>query len=122
MLKGEMEILASIVLNKRTLKQLTTGRLARYSPYVHSTLESLRRKKYIVKHKTRGYLIAEKGIRELVEFYPGYAGLNTAVFNRLSRKQADEANKAIKMIEQLSSEYDIKIGDLHSVQGKNRST
>ena len=44
------------------------------------------------------------------------------VNNKLSRKQADEANKAIKMIEQLSSDYDIKIGDLNRVQGKSKST
>ncbi len=121
MLKGEIEILAAIVLNKRTLKQLTTGRLARYSPYVHSTLESLRRKRYIVKHETKGYLITEKGIRALAEFYPGYAGANKVVNKKLSRKQADEVDKAIKMIEQLSSEYDIKIGELHKFQGKSKS-
>ena len=97
MLKGEIEILAAIMLNKRTEKQLTTGRLARYSPYLFSTLETLRQKRYIVDHKTRGYFITSKGIRALAEFYPAHEALNKAIQPRLLRRQVTEANNAVRI-------------------------
>ena len=121
MLKGEIEILAAIVLNKRTGKQLTTGRFARNSPYISSTFEALRQKKYIVDHKTKGYLITEKGIRALAEFYPNHEALNKAIHQRLLRRQNSEANKAIRMIERLSSDYNAKMESLQKMQDKNIS-
>jgi Mn-dependent DtxR family transcriptional regulator len=121
MLKGEIEILAAIVLNKHTGKQLTTGRFARYNPYIISTLETLRQKKYIVNHKTKGYIITEKGIRALAEFYPKHEALNKAILHKLLRRQISEANKAIRMIEQLSSDYNVKMDGLQNVQGKDIS-
>jgi Mn-dependent DtxR family transcriptional regulator len=121
MLKGEIEILAAIVLNKRTGKQLTTGRFARYSPYIISTLETLRQKEYIVHNKTKGYIITEKGIRALAEFYPKHEALDKAIHHKLLRQQTREANKAIRMIEQLSSDYNVKMDGLQKIKGKNIS-
>jgi DNA-binding PadR family transcriptional regulator len=119
MLKGEIEILAAILLNKGTTRQLTTGRLFRYSPSIVLTLETLLKKGYIVEHKTKGYAITGKGIRTLAEFSPGHAALNKVIFIRLLRRQADEASRAIRMIEQLGSEYNIKINELQDSPGNN---
>lgn len=119
MLKGEIEILAAIVLNKGTVKQITTGRIARHSAYIISTLDALRQKRYIVKSKTKGYRITDKGIRALAEFYPGHPMINKAINNKLLRKQSSEASKAIKMIEQLSSEYDVKLNYLQNMRDNN---
>jgi Mn-dependent DtxR family transcriptional regulator len=121
MLKGEIEILAAIMLNKRTVRQVITGRLARYSPSIISTLETLSQKRYIIKHKTKGYLITEKGIIALAEFYPEHALLNKTIHAKLLRKQVSEANQAVKMIEQLSIEYDIKINGLQNLLGDKTS-
>lgn len=114
MLKGEIEILAAIVLNKGTLKQITTGRIARCSSYVIPTIDTLRHKSYIVWRKTKGYQITDKGCRALAEFYPEHPALNRAICTRLLYKQSSEASRAIKTIEHLSSEYNNKINYLQS--------
>jgi Mn-dependent DtxR family transcriptional regulator len=119
MLKGEIEILAAILLNKHTERQLTTGRLTRYSPSIVLTLETLLKKRYVVKHKTRGYVITRKGVRALAEFSPGHPSLNKLIFINLLRKQVDEASRAIRMIEQLCSEYDARISDFQDNPGDN---
>jgi DNA-binding PadR family transcriptional regulator len=112
MLKGEIEILAAIFLNRRSVKQITNGRLARHSPYFISSLGTLRQRGYILKHQTKGYLITDKGVRALAEYYPEYMTLNKAIYAKLLRKQASEVNKAIKMIENLSNEYKTKIDSM----------
>ena len=110
MLKGEIELLAAIFLNKRTFKQIATGRLARHSPYIMSNIGALKQRGYIVNHQTGGYAITDKGVRALAEYYPECVSINPAVSNKLLRKQASEASKAIKMIERLSSDYETNIG------------
>ena len=112
MLRGEAELLAAIFLNKRTVKQLTTGRLARHSPYIVSSLGMLSKSGYIINDQTKGYTITDKGVRALAEYFPEYIASNKAVYTRLLRKQAIEVNRAIKMIENLGNDYEDKIDSL----------
>ena len=109
MLKGEIEILAAILLNKRTGRQLTTSRLARHSPSIVLTLETLQKNRYIISHKTKGYIITDKGLRMLEELSSQHTALNTALFTRLLYAQTGEAGRAIRMIQQLGRDYESKI-------------
>ncbi|OGO43316.1 MAG: hypothetical protein A2137_07665 [Chloroflexi bacterium RBG_16_58_8] len=113
MLKSETEILAAIILNKSTIKQIASGRTTRYSPYIILTLDSLKQKRYIVKSKTKGFQITDKGLKALAEFYPAHPVSNKAIYFKLLSKQASETSKAIKMIENLGSEYNTKIGSMN---------
>jgi DNA-binding PadR family transcriptional regulator len=119
MLKGEIEILAAIVLNKGTAKQITNGRIARNSPFINSTIESLRRKGYIVKTRIKGYKITDKGFRVLGEYYPEHPALNKAIHTRLRQKQSEQASQAIKMIERLGNECTIKLDYLRNPHSKD---
>ena len=109
MLKDEIEILVAIFLNKRTYKQIATGRLNRRSPYIMSNIGILKKKGYIVEHQSVGYSITDMGIIALGKYYPECVSINPAVSARL-RKHLSEATKAIKRIERLSSDYETNIG------------
>jgi DNA-binding PadR family transcriptional regulator len=112
MLKGDIELLAAIFLNKNTVKQLTTGRLARHSPYIISSLNALMKKGYILKYQTKGYVITEKGISALAEFCPECLAFDRLVHSKLLRKQMSEVSKAVKAIELLGSDYEYKIDSM----------
>lgn len=112
MLKDETAILAAIFLNKNTVKQLVTSSLTRHSPYVISSLEALTKKGYVFKHRTKGYIITDKGIRALSEYFPECLSLDNVVRTKLLRKQMGEASKAVKAIEELRHDYEIKVTSL----------
>lgn len=104
-LKGELEILAAIALKKRTAKQITNSRIARYSPYINATLDSLVGRGYIIRNGLREYQLTKLGNRVFLEYYPDLEALGKLACEKLLHEQADKVSDAIRMIEDLGTEY-----------------
>jgi len=117
MLKGEIAILNSVLFYKGNVKQFITPRVARHSPFFFITLNNLMDKGYIICNKPKGYQITDKGIRVLAEFYPKNPELKKTIQTRLMRRQSSDINKAIKMMEQLKSDYYLFINHLQRLKG-----
>ena len=99
MLKGEIEILAAIALNKCTNKQIANNRIARSSTYITSTVDSLVRRGFIIGSKSKGYQLSPSGARVLLEFLPKNEGLSA--YKRLLGEHSARAKEAINAIELL---------------------
>ncbi len=113
-LKGELEILASIALKKRTAKQITNYRIARYSSYINATLDSMIRRGYIRRNGLKEYQLTELGNRILLEYYPDLNTLNKMAHLKLLQEQADKVSEAIKLIEDLGTGYDSIFSSKHT--------
>jgi len=116
MLKGEIEILAAIALNKRTAKQIKSCRIARYSSYINSTINSLIRRGYISTDRFKEYQLTEKGSRAFIEFCPDHSTLSKLAHVRLLHEHTDKVGEAIKLIENLGIEYNIKLNGIQNQQ------
>lgn len=68
MLKGEIDILSSIALNKCTMKQIVNSRIVRDNVYIIATFDSMVKKGFIRERKSKEYHLTLKGIRALLEF------------------------------------------------------
>ena len=112
MLKGEIEILAAIALNKRTTKQIKSFRVARYSSYINATINSLVRRGYISTDRLRGYQLTDKGARAFLEFCPDNNTLSKLAHAKLLHDHKDKVGEAIKLIENLGIEYNTKIDEM----------
>ena len=67
MLKGEIEILSSIALNKCTMKHIINGRIARDNMYVITAFDSMVKDGFIHENKASEYRLTPKGIRALLQ-------------------------------------------------------
>lgn len=79
MLKGEIEILSSIALNRCKMKQLINGRIIRDNLYVTATVDSMVKEGFIRENKSREYCLTLKGMLVLLEF-----GNNHEIFRKIS--------------------------------------
>ena len=68
MLKGEIEILTNIALNKCKMRQIIEGRIARDNLYIMVTVESMVKNGFIQESKSKEYHLTLKGVRALLEF------------------------------------------------------
>lgn len=68
MLKGELEILASIALNKCKMKQIINSRIVRNNPYVVATVDSMVKHGFIQSSNLGEYRLTLKGVQALLEF------------------------------------------------------
>lgn len=68
MLKGEIEILSSIALNKCKMKHIINSRIARDNMYVITAFDSMVKRGFIQKSKSGEYHLTLKGIRALLQF------------------------------------------------------
>jgi len=82
MLKGEIEILSNIALNRCKMKQIINGRIARNNMYVIATFDSLVKNGFIHESKLREYHLTPKGFRALLEF-----GNNREILKRILRHE-----------------------------------
>ena len=105
MLKGEIEILTTIALNRCTFKQIAGIRLARSSTYIISTIESLVRRGYIIKNESKGYQLTEKGAKTTLQYSNEYRALRELAMARLQSEYSARTKVAINMIETLGNEY-----------------
>jgi predicted transcriptional regulator len=112
MLRGELDILVAIALNKGTTKQITSSRIARSSSYVKSTIESLLREGYICGSQSKGYQITDKGAQAIVESDTSVEALTRLAHNRLQRGFSNKAKEAIKLIKKLGIDYDVSVEGL----------
>ena len=114
MTKGEIEILTAVALKKRTYKQIASSRIARSSKYILPIIDSLVQFGYLSKSKLNGYQLTAKGILALLEFLPDDTVTNNPTLYRLSHKYLTRAKEAEKMIETLSTEYNMKVERLQN--------
>ena len=114
MIKGEIEILTAIVLNKGTAKQITSSRIARSSSYINSTIHSLVEQGYIVKNRYHGYQITQKGTRAFMEYSPNREALERVAHSKVAHEHTNKAEEAIRMIENLGIEYFMKMEDFQN--------
>ena len=112
MLKGEIEILAAIALNKRTAKQIKSYRIARYSSYINATINSLIHHGYIRVDRFREYQLTDKGTRAFIEFCPDHNILSKLAHAKLLHEHTDKVGEAIKLIENLGIEYNLKLNGI----------
>ncbi len=105
MLKGEIQILSAIILNKCTAKQIMSSRLARSSSYISSTIISLERRGYIIKRNPKGYQLTDKGARAFLEFCPNRETLIKLAQEKLLHRYTDRAKEAIDAIKILGIKY-----------------
>ena len=68
MLKGEIDILSSIALNKCRMKQIVNSRIVRDNVYIKATFDSMVKDGLIRESKSREYHLTLKGIRALLKF------------------------------------------------------
>jgi predicted transcriptional regulator len=68
MLKGKIEILSSIALNKCKMEQLIGGRITRDNLYIASTVNSLIEHGFIQNNNPGEYRLTLEGIRALLKF------------------------------------------------------
>ncbi|NHJ85995.1 MAG: hypothetical protein FK734_11070 [Asgard group archaeon] len=112
MLKGELEILSAIALNKHTRKQISNSHIARNNQFIISTIDSLLRDGYIIKIHPIGYQLTLKGFETLVELLPNNSINNYSMVYRLLHDRIIRTNEAVKLIETLSSEVIKKLEEL----------
>ena len=68
MLKGEIEILSSIAVNKCKMKHIINSRIARDNMYVLTVFDSMVKSGFIRKSKAGEYHLTLKGFRALLQF------------------------------------------------------
>jgi len=68
MLKGEIEILSSIAVNKCRMKHIINSRIARDNMYVIAAFDSMVKGGFIQKSKVGEYHLTLKGFRALLQF------------------------------------------------------
>lgn len=108
MLKGEIEILSSIALNKGKMKQIINDRIARDNIYIMATVDSLVKQGFIQKSKFREYQLTPKGIRVLMEFGNNRDILRRILQSKLLSEYSDKASEAVKKIEGLVENHSAK--------------
>ena len=114
MLKGEIEILKAVALNKCTFKQITNSQVARNSPYIISTINALVQHGYLTKSETQDYQLTAKGARALFQFLPANTTTSKTALYRLLHKHLARAKGAVKMIETLGTEYTKMVEELEN--------
>ena len=112
MLKSEIEILTAVALNRCTGKQIATRHIARRSPYIISTIDSLVRRGYITNSKPKGYQLTLKGSQALLEFLPDSSILHNSALFRFLHEHLSKTKEAIKLIDTLGTEYTKKVEEL----------
>jgi predicted transcriptional regulator len=68
MLKGEIEILSSIALNKCKMRHIINSRIARDNMYVITAFDSMIKDGFIHENKANEYRLTLKSIRALLQF------------------------------------------------------
>ena len=105
MLKSEIEILTAVALNKCTYKQIASSSMARSSPYIISTIDSLVRRGYLIKDKSKRYHLTIKGTRALAIFLPDNTTLRKTALYRLLHEHLVKAEESVNMINKLGNNY-----------------
>jgi predicted transcriptional regulator len=112
MLKGEIEILSSIALSRGKIKQIINSRIIRDNVYIMATVDSLVKRGFIQKIKSREYRLTPKGIRALMEFGNNRETLKRILQSQLLRHYTDRASEAVKMIKSLVYKYSVKTKEI----------
>jgi len=113
MLKGEIDILSSIVLNKGNVRQITSSRIARSNSYVITTVQSLEKRGYIIKAAANTYHLTTRGIQAFMEFCPNHEVLNRLAYSKMLRSQLERTRNAITLIEKLGNAYSARVDCLN---------
>ena len=91
MLKGEIDILSSIALNKCKMKQIVNSRILRDNVYVIATFDSMVKNGLIRENKSREYHLTSKGIRALLEFGSDHEISSKVLRGKLLHQFQDDA-------------------------------
>ena len=91
MLKGEIEILRSIALNKCKAKQIINSKIVRDNVYVIATFDSMVKDGFIQESRPREYRLTLKGVRTLLEFNDNGKILKKILPRQLFSEYSDKA-------------------------------